>query len=192
MLKKLFKKKTVQSPPPKADLVFCFEYEGKKYYQWPDPLNMPIQRVTQNLFFSLELSLGMSTEHLNKLINMAEVNILSGKKEGYIKAVGCLHEMKVRQNQIAPISIYYNQFAVSYIREDEDPLIYNEQVQKEKVEVFAKASQEQGSFFFQLPEFKQLCELSNIFSENWQSLINLSQQAQRRNETAENILKPDE
>jgi hypothetical protein len=185
-----FKKKP-KDPKPKANLVHAFDYEKHSYYIWPDPASMPASRAAKSLELTIELSCGLDKDSLNYLIGLGEKHVMSGfsKPEQLKFAMGVFHEIKLRQTQIAPIGIYFNQFAVNYIRDDEDPFMFNLQIQQEKVKVFEKAANEQNSFFFALPEFKDLCKRLNIFSENWNDVMSLSHQAERRNQNALSLIK---
>lgn len=184
-------KRKAKLPKPKANLVFAFKYGGYNYYQWPDPLTLPMERLGKSILFSGELAQGIDTATYERLLSMAESHIMKGatNHSDLVKAIGVLHEIKLRKTQIAPISIYYNQFAVNYIREDEDPERYNQQIQIEKVNAFAEAALDRDSFFFALPEYKELCKRLNIFSENWTDVIALSHQAQQRNDLSESLLR---
>lgn len=184
-----FKKK---KPPIKENLLFAFkDLDGKNYYRFNDPADISMERTAAMLRFDIELIKGITDSELEELLAISDAHLFNAAKDktALVKAAGVNHEIRLRKKQISNVNIYYNLFAVNYIREDEKPDTYNIQCQKEKVEAFRKGSTQQGSFFFALPELKTLCKRLNILTENWDDIMIQSDMAQERNQEAIRILK---
>lgn len=198
MFLKIFKKKQPAQPiePPKPplkdNLVFAFkDLDGINYYRFNDPADMPMSRVGPMLTFDIELIKGITKENLNELLELCEKHLFDAAKDrtALPKAAAVIHEIKLRQNQISNTNLYFNWFAVNYIREDEDPKVYSIEAQKQKVAAFKKGSTQEGSFFFALPEYSTLLKRLNILTENWEGIMTLSDMARQRNQEALEILK---
>ena len=133
---------------------------GKKYYGFPDNISLPEDRWSQLQDFLTWLSNGLTAETLTKLISKAEkaiedgiVKMADSKRPNAIKIAAILNEIKTRQDMIRPNELLYNIIAVQLIREDEDPLVFNNNIHREKVDQFEFERLEGNNFFLQLREF---------------------------------------
>lgn len=193
---KWFKRKQTPVAQLKDRLKFAFTDQnspkGKRnYYQFTDLTQVPVERIAKIHQLTVEISRGLTNDELGRLLDLADVHIHKGlsNPENAAKVAAIMYEMRLRRNQVMPIEVYYGYLAACYIREDEDPMRFNLQAQQEKAEAFKNASTDNDSFFFALPEYKQLCAQLNILTEGWELAINASMQAQERNLQAESILK---
>lgn len=192
-LPKLFKR---EEPPIRENLKYAFtDPKGRKgkrhYYQFESFDRIPIERIAKIQTLNLEITKAITKDEMNNLLDLADGAIhkgLSNPKEA-ARVTAILNEMRLRNTQIASLEVYYGYLAACYIREDENPMRFNVQAQKEKAEAFKGAANDYNSFFFALPEYKRLCELLNILTIDWQMVIDVSQSQQTRNQQALNILK---
>lgn len=185
-----FKKKV--SPALKANLVFCFkDHKGKSYYKFPNDSVTPMERMGYIQDFITEATRGMTKVEMDRLLHIAETAIHNGLSSPRNTAVigAVIHEMRLRENMINDVNLYYNYLAACYIREDENPYKFNQQAQQEKVKAFEYAQTQENSFFFQLPELKKLLELLNISTGKWSDVIELSTLMQKRKIKGETYLK---
>ena len=175
----------------KANLVAAFSYNGILYYQFPEYLAMPIDRISRIAEYAKWITRGLDKKQLIELVELADAALFEGLAEtkNASKVGFILTEIKDREAKAVPTEIYYNYLAASYIREDEDPLVFNEQTQLDKVMTFKEASKNVDSFFFRLPELIELTKLSNTFSAGWTSILSASEVQSRRQESVLSVLK---
>lgn len=192
-LPKLFKRK---SAPIRENLKYAFTDpkgpKGKRiYYQFESMDRIPVERIAIVHRLMTEITRGITQEEMNKLLDLADDAVhkgLSNPKQA-ARATAILNELRLRNGQIMAVEVYYGYLAACYIREDENPMKFNVQAQVEKTEAFKGAASDYNSFFFALPEYKQLCKLLNILASDWQMVIDVSVNQQTRNQQALNILK---
>lgn len=190
----LFRKKKKQDERPKLfdNLIFAFkDLDGKSYYRFPEDGASSIERIGAINQFIVYISRGLESTELYELLDIIDWHIENGIKteNRAAKISGVTHEIRLRERIINSTELYYNYLAAHYVREDEDPRIYNEQAQREKVEAFKKAAGHMDSFFFALPELKGLWQLLGNSIKNWNDVIKLSEAAQQRKDAAKTILK---
>ena len=154
------------------NLEFRFnDSNGKIYYGFPDSLPLPIERWGKARDFLSWMAIGLSPEEFTELIEAAEKNWVSHLKTGKNAArVGYIfEELKTRRNNVLHTELLYNYLAIQLVREDEDPVVFNNEIHLEKVEQFKKeTSKGNHYFFFQVPELKKLHELWNFNQEEWE------------------------
>jgi hypothetical protein len=160
--------------PFDQSLIYKFtDTTGMHYFQFPDETAITVERLGKIKEFFIWISRGLTDEQLTELIDQAEAAwvdyLKTGKHPGKIGSI--LNEIRLRKDTIAPADLYYSYLAVQYIREDEDPRVWNQQVQDEKVLSFKEGAKDYDSFFFAMPELKQLCRLLNITHERWSDFI---------------------
>lgn len=166
-----------------SDLEYRFhDQEGRVYFGFPDTLPMPLERWGKARDFLHWMNNGLSSEEFNELISVAEKNWLSYIKTGKnASKVGYIfEEMKNRSAMTLHTELLYNYLAVQVVREDEDPIKFNNEIHIEKVEQFKKET-EAGNhyFFFRQPELKKLHELWNFSQEEWEKYWTESQLKQQ-------------
>lgn len=186
----LFRKKP--QAPIKDSLIFAFkDLDGRSYYKFQDETKLPIERMAMVQKFMIEMTRGMSSKELDNLLGIAEKHIHSGLKDprNASKVAGVIHEIRLRETMISHVDLCYSYLAACYIREDEEPTIYNQQAQIEKIEAFKKGANKIDSFFFALPEYKELCKLLNISTGNWKDVTLYSTELNQRTQKVIELLK---
>jgi hypothetical protein len=177
----------------KENLIFAFRHKGVDYYQFPEYLSIPIDRLSKIAEYAKWITRGLDKKNLLELIDIADKTLYEGlsnsknaAKIGYI-----IQEIRERENKCVNADIYYNYFASYYIREDEDPLIFSEQIQQEKAALFKDASGDINSFFFHLPELRELQKQSSISTSVWESIAKESMIQAQRGQSIKKILEQD-
>jgi hypothetical protein len=136
---------------------------GKKYYGFSDKISMSNDRGQMLDTYITWLANGLTPESLNNLIDKAEkaledgiVKMHNNQRPNAIKIGAILHEIKTRQDMIKPIELIYNILAVQLVREDEDPMLFSNKIQLEKVEQFTLEEKNNNNFFLRLKELRML------------------------------------
>lgn len=180
---KLFKRDKTTQPKHHHDQRLTYRFtdlNGKHYFQHGDDTAMSIERMSKLQEYFIWITRGMSDVQYEELIDAAltahEEHIATKKNPGKTSAI--LHELKKRKTQIAPISVYYNYLATCYIRQDERSDEWSDQIHEEKITAFQKAVKKSDSFFFRLPELKELCKYTYFTHEKWEEFTRLSRLAE--------------
>jgi hypothetical protein len=175
----------------KENLLFAFRHKGVNYYQFPEYLSVPIERLSKIAEYAKWITRGLDKKNLLELVELADAALFEGIKEsknaakiGYI-----LQEIKERESKCVPSDVYFNYFAACYIREDEDPCAFSEQIQGEKAQLFKDASGDIDSFFFHLPELKDLQKHSTTSSDVWMNIAKESAIQQKRHQSIKQIIE---
>lgn len=180
-----WKKPKKKIRPLKDNLIFAFEdHTGMKYYKFPSPESIGLNRLFKIQDYMAWMVRGLTADNLKELTDRMDELITDGLKTGRngAKLALLVQEIRERNEKSVPLELVYNYLAVFYVREDERPDVFNEQVQKEKVEAF-KISAESGNldgFFFALHEYKNICALLNTTNGSWESIVRESQQVTER------------
>lgn len=178
---RIFRRRSKQpsAPQHKHDqkLVYRFtDLNNHHYFQHGDDTAMCIERMSRLQEYFIWITRGMSDKQYEELIDAAlaahEEHIATKKNPG--KTAAILHELKKKKTQVAPINVYYNYLATCYIRQDEKPDELSDQIHEEKIQAFQKAVKKSDSFFFHLPELKELCKYTYFTHEKWQEFTRLS------------------
>jgi hypothetical protein len=148
-----------------------FDSEGRKYYGFPKNMPLPIERFGRMRDFMTWMTVGISPDEFEQLIDVADkswVNTLKTNKNH--QRVGLiLQELKLRLQMVVHTDLVYNFLAVQWIREDENPQIFDANIQDAKVEMFKHdAATGDSYFFFHQPELRRLNELWNFTSDEWE------------------------
>lgn len=156
------------------DLEYAFVDDiDRKYYRYTSEMAMPLKRVSQMKVFLMWLSSGLSGEQLDELMTECEKQ-LEARVEGSknIAVIGAIiQDIKRRKDRVVPIDLFCQILAIQFIREDENPLIYDSRIQQEKAEYIQKAADNEDAFFLQLPELKELGKLWNWKTTDWLTLL---------------------
>lgn len=155
----------------RGDLEYRFhDSKGIAYYGFPESLPMPLERWGKMKDILMYMSIGISPDEFNEMIDIAEKNWISFIKTGKNAAkVGYIfQELKNRTKVILHTELLYNFLAIQLIREDEDIETFNNEIQMQKVMQF-KTETENGKhyFFFQKPELKKLHEYWKFTEAEW-------------------------
>lgn len=189
------RKKTWQA----QKLTFAFhDLSGTPYLRFENQDLLSIERLGKLKEYYTWLIRGLTNTELEELIQQANQGVVMAMKnldnknivsKALANTISTHAEIQMRSEKISNTELYYNLLAVQYIREDEDPLVFSETIQKEKVIAFKEASGKIDSFFFALPEYANLCKLLNITANEWKEFQERSQMVVQRNQDVKDMLK---
>lgn len=150
--------------------------QGRKYYRYPRPELLPLQRYGKLLEFMQYIAKGLSAEEdeqLDAVIETALEDGLKNPKKGSAVAIGaCLEERKRRRKMCVHTELLYNYIAVQIVREDEQPEVFDNDIHLEKVATLKQFSSDGvASFFFTSPELKRLIDLLEMSKDDLQQSI---------------------
>lgn len=180
-MKQIFSKRKTPSP----ELEFAFkDLNGKSYYRIPAQLALPIERfgkLQENLMWQ---SAGMTAEEMSILLELAEgemENLVQGKKGSLVKVGAIIQELKMRKQLVLHTELLYHFVGILYIREDENPEVFSQAIQDEKVEMFKRMTAHGGTYdFFHIPELRRANELLSLSQPEWDELWIASVREQHR------------
>jgi hypothetical protein len=167
--------------------------DGKWYYSF-DGLAMPINRVAQAENYKIWLNNGLTKKNLlyfldesDKSVNAALVRDKEFAKQ-MAKIITINNEIRERAKMVIPSELIYNILAVQFIREDEDPVSFNNNIHLEKVAMFKNIdSNNNYSFFLHTKQLKMLLHSLNMSEGQWMEYLKSSvpkeEQYQRMMET---------
>lgn len=189
------RKKTWQA----QKLTFAFhDLSGNTYLRFENQDLLSIERLGKLKEYYTWLIRGLSNIELEELIQQANQGIVMAMKnldnknivsKALANTISTHAEIQMRSEKISNTELYLNLLAIQYIRHDEDPLIFSDSIQREKVIAFKEASGKIDSFFFALPEYEKLCKLLNITANEWTEFQERSQMVVQRNQDVKDMLK---
>lgn len=153
------------------DLEFAFtDLQGKSYYQFPQDSPMPTVRfgpLTDRLMW---MDGGFHKKELLAIKEEIVKTALAATKNlellGTVIALG--EELGSRSEAVLHTELLYEIVAIGLVREDENPEVFNERIQAEKVKAFKEFVLERGSyFFFQKFPLKELKHLKEMSETEW-------------------------
>lgn len=150
---------------------------GHRCYRFPKHMGLPLERFGKMKFYLMWMQSGISPQELRSLIEAASKALADGitNPENSSKIGLILEEMKGRERMTLHTELLYNFLAVQWVRDDEDPVTYNNQIQLEKVEMFREEVEAGNSyFFFQQTELKMLSTLYRMSEDEWKEYWNES------------------
>lgn len=165
------------TPVTLKELSYAFSTE-KKYYRFPSSMALPVPRYGKLQEYLMYMSARLTAENIDLLINKGIEVIENGIKNdnGASKVAAILHQLGDRNDKIIPHQLIYNFLAVQYVREDEDPKVFNNEIHMEKVDDLMANSD--NSFFFRLPELKKLLNLTTMSETEWKTYVSESESQQ--------------
>lgn len=175
----------VNPNPPKDTLVFAFtDTKGIAYYEFPEGLAMPMTRIFKIQDYMTWMSRGLTADNIRDIGDRMDTLLTDGIKTGKngVKLGVLISELRDRNERFVPLELVYNYLACYYVREDENTLVVNEQIQKEKVAEFKHAAETVGldSFFFRLKEYKRLSASLTTLNVSWDDIVQESQLHQKK------------
>ena len=153
------------------DLEHCYiDTIGKGYYRFGKDFSLPVDRLGKLYAFTELLFKGLSPsedEAIDRAINNAlEAGLGNPKVKSAAKIGSLLIEREKRRNIVIHPELIYNILAVQLVREDEEPSIYANAIQMEKVAQFKLDYERNGAYpFFLMPELKQLNSFLRLSKE---------------------------
>lgn len=151
--------------------------DAHTYHGFPKHLGLPIERFGKMKFYLMWMSSGISPVELDKLLDRQAEALGKGiENPANAAMIGlCIEEMRGRKRLTIHTELLYNFMAVQWVRDDEDPLVFNNQIQLEKVEAFKRETAAGNTyFFFQQSELKMLSNLFRMSEEEWKEFWNES------------------
>lgn len=167
-------------PLSHSDLQYAFTLEdGKRYYRFASLMAMSVPREGKVQEFFMHLSSGMDPNNVTAILDEMEKALEDGikdpKKKSAAKIGALIQYMRDRVAKVLPVELCYNILAVQYVREDEHPQVYDEQIQLEKVAQFKEETERSSAFFFNMPELQILRNLLGISESQLKQSFNDSQ-----------------
>jgi hypothetical protein len=163
------------------NLVKVFTQDGYNYLRFPKETNMPLERFSMSMALLERLSSGISGSEMEGILEGMEKALaagLSNPKNAALVAT-YIHIIRERQDTIIHRDLLLNIAATWIIRDDEDPTIINNDIHKEKLEVFEKMCKEGSHDFFTRLAIEPLTPLMSMSPEDFQKLWEYNVQAQR-------------
>jgi len=163
------------------NLVKVFTKDGYDYLRFPKETNMPLERFSMSMALLERLSSGISGSEMEGILEGMEKALaagLSNPKNAALVAT-YIHIIRERQDTIIHRDLLLNIAATWIIRDDEDPTIINNDIHKEKLEVFEKMCMEGSHDFFTRLGIEPLIPLMSMSAEDMQKLWVYNVEAQR-------------
>lgn len=173
----------LDKPKDKATMEFGFtDSNGKNYFKYPQDAVIPVERWGKLNEYAMWMSAGLTSTELDKLVTRGEEAIADGlKKDTRNVAIiaTVFDQIRQRKNMVIHTELFYNYVAVQLVREDEQPDVFNNEIQLQKVEQFKKevAAGNSYDFFFKLG-LSKLNSLMDMSKAEWEQYWINSQQEQ--------------
>lgn len=142
---------STQKPPTEGFermTVAFVDSNNRVYYKYADPMDMPMVRKGKYDEYIKWLSRGIDGEELELMIDSIDkavdecINTMdkNGRIKNISKVSALTKEMRIRKELIVHEEIYFRIMSVSYVREDENPAVWDITLEAEKVEQFKQDS----------------------------------------------------
>lgn len=169
----------------------CFvDSLGFQYYKVSNSMDLPIERKGKINTYLTWINLGLGTFLVKKKdgkeVEYTELGlILDAMEEALNKGVNnkpnaamigaLIREIRERENLIIHTELLYNILAVQWIREDENPAVFDEEKHIEKIKQFKiEVSQSNSYFFFATTKLNELLPFLKITEQEWNEYWKLS------------------
>jgi len=163
------------------NLVKVFTHDGYNYLRFPKETNMPLERFSMSMALLERLSSGISGSEMELILEGMEKALSAGLTNPKNAALVAtyIHIIRERQDTIIHRDLLLNIAATWIIRDDEDPSIINNDIHKEKLEVFEKMCKEGSHDFFTRLGIEPLIPLMSMSPSDFQKLWEYNVEAQR-------------
>ena len=155
-----FKNWRKKFPEQKYMIEEAFTIECRKYYQFTDVFNLPIERGLMALMVYEETRMKCSVEYLQKHIEAVR-GLLRAQKIDIFRINQLNEQLNERINFALDVDLIYRLAAVVYFDENENPSLYDAEYCKKKIE-FWKKNKSVSDFFLQQPLTELLPYLKNV------------------------------
>jgi len=126
-----------------AEVVFT-DSNGKRYYKYKDDFDLPVARFGKLQDAITELERRLTRNEVELFLNAMEQSIMTGirsnSQEGMVKEFAKLtvlvDEMEFREEVVLHPEIFFDIAAIAYIREDENPAVFDLDIQLQKIAQF--------------------------------------------------------
>lgn len=158
-----------------------FDSQNKTYYRFGKKMSMSVDRLGNMLHYTQYLAKGLSPEEDDKIDDIITRSLDEGirnpQKSASAKIGQAVMERKERKKKCFHAELLYNMLAIQFVREDESPTSFDNEIQMQKVVEFQKdVTKERAHFFFQQPELKRLIDLSTSSPEDVLRLLEESKE----------------
>lgn len=156
---------------------------GLQYYKVSNSMDLPIERKGKLNTYLMWLNMGLGNFivekkdgkevqylELDMILDAMEEALNKGlKTKGQAALIGALiHEVRDRKNMVIHTELLYNLLAVQWLREDEKPDVFDEEIHIEKIKQFKyEVSQSNSYFFFATTLLNELLPFLKITEEEW-------------------------
>lgn len=154
---------------------------GMRYFEFIDLDDMPIPRFDEMQITLQELGNRISNSDLDQFVDVCQSIINQEKGKNKISDISAmLSALKSRRQVLYDPYLMFKMCACLYIREDQDPSVWDEDLEKNKIEQFKKDSREG------LYDFFYKAGLANYLPKGMDGSIPLKSELMQRQE-AENM-----
>lgn len=175
--------------PDKPEMEKAYvDSNGVTYYQFQNYQQIPPDRLGKMQDFMSLMSLAIDNSELKKLFDLVRNEAAlayAGKPHELAKVLGMvLSEVDDRSQMLMHPRLLWNFIAVQYVREDENPAVFNQIIHDQKFEQFQKDHENMSTyFFFQTKALKQVNSFLNFtqteWDQYWKQSLNRIEQTQR-------------
>lgn len=157
------------------NLAYWFnDLKGNNYYKFPDNMAMPVERLAALKMYYSWLAAGIAGDEMRTIIDTMKNALHSGlgNPDATAKIATLINVIEERMKYSFHLELYYNIIAVQAIRGDENPEVFNNDIQMQKVKDFKEMTMESGSYFFFREKLSGTpINLSSISEAEWINLV---------------------
>lgn len=167
-----------QSKTYKENLEFAFiDSENRKYYYFPDMKKLPLPLLEKLNELQEQMTCKIPGRDLDTWISKVE-ECLNQPNPKFTDVAYWLAALKDRRTILFEPTVLTEIAALLYIREDENPCVYNQQIHKEKFQMLWNDSKEGAKLyhFFQQAGLSSYIPSEFITPLNWQESLMLIQE----------------
>jgi len=164
-----FKTKLTKLPKTDYPIEEAFTINGRTYYKYSDPFNIPYERGLKAVVFYEEARMKITYEYLQDHVNATD-KLLKSQKIDIFKIKQLNDVMKERLSWHFDTDILYKLASIVFFDKTENPTTYDYKYNAEKIK-FWKEHKTIEDFFFQVP----MLELMPFLKDLDMSLRNYSE-----------------
>ena len=141
----IFKTKRKEKRPDFNDMEMAFtDSEGDRYYKYIRDMDIPIIRMTHLQVYLQEMGAGLDRNEIDIFVDAMDKALtreVEGKMSPDIGLIGFLvKEMKDRRTVLVHEDILFGMVSCLYIREDQNPAVWDAEIEEQKITQFKKDS----------------------------------------------------
>lgn len=157
------------------NLAYWFtDNQGFRYYKFPDNMALPLERIANLKMLYSWLSAGISGEEMRSIVAAMKQALHDGlaSADATAKIAALINTIEERMKYAFHLEIYYNIVATLAVRNDENPEVYNNDIQMQKVIAFKDMTAKGGTYFFFREKLSgTLINLSDISEIEWSNML---------------------